>query len=103
VNSQSAFMAANDGSVSCGGSGYGSSGLRAPVKFQGRCVWRSGGSSLCSGFSSADTRLCPCQCAAGTYSDSNLKSYPCSTYVCIHLLVYLWLSTFVILTVHFLL
>jgi hypothetical protein len=105
VDNEADFQAASDGSVSCGGYDSNDSSETPGKHSNGNCFWwsGSGGTPICAASYHAWTRLCSCQCAAGTYSDSNLKSYPCSTYVCIHLLVYLWLSTFVILTFHFLL
>jgi hypothetical protein len=87
VNSGSAFQAAK-GSKSCG-NGYRSStdnsisdGSNAPFKHDSWrfCYYQSGGGGSCASSKSGWTRLCPCTCAAGTYSDSDLKPYPCTRY-----------------------
>ena len=78
VDSQAAFQAASDGSVSCG-SYYGQEWTKAPMKWvDGDCVWQTGSTTCYTSTDTGGTRLCSCQCAAGTYSTTDLKPYPCS-------------------------
>ena len=93
VGSEDDFKAAGDGGVGCSAY-YGVSWSRAPNKYSdggsewdsylnapGRpCYYQTGSGSewdSCTTSNSDDTRLCSCQCAAGTYSTTDLKRYPC--------------------------
>ena len=86
VGSVDNFKAASDGGVECSGN-VGRSWSDSPFKCTGsactpqnKCYYQtdSGGGS-CTTVDSYVTRLCSCQCAAGTYSSSDLKPYPCET------------------------
>ena len=79
IDSPAAFEAAIDGSgESCPGGYEGASGSRTPAKYTGKCYWQTGTSASCGTFYSAFTRLCSCQCPAGSFSPSNTQPYPCT-------------------------
>ena len=87
IDSQAAFEAASDGSVSCP-SGYaasdGSIGNISPCNVQGTCYWQAGSAGICAGHMGSPhaviTRLCSCTCAAGSFSPSDTQPYPCTRY-----------------------
>ena len=77
VGSEAAFQELG---VAC--SGYGSSsysGYPAKDSGNGYCNYQTGSGGDCTTSipSTYMSRLCSCQCAAGTYSTSDLKSWPC--------------------------
>ena len=78
INSGADFEAAK-GSVSCSSYG-GASDSWIPGKCSGcskQCYYQTGSGGECITSHSFMTRLCSCQCAAGTFSNSDLKSWPC--------------------------
>ena len=80
IGSQASFEAAKGAAVSCSG-GYsgGFSYSNDPMKYSdGRCFWPTGTSSTCASSGSDYTRLCSCQCPAGSFSPSNTQPYPCT-------------------------
>ena len=87
IGSQAAFVAASDGSVSCTGGYSGAPYSWTPGKEYhsshtggSKCFWQSGFSSTCTASSSSVTRLCSCQCPAGSFSLSDTQPYPCTRY-----------------------
>ena len=81
VGSEDDFKAASGGGVGCE-SYYGTIGSYDPSKesYNGKvyCRYQKGSGGTCTKSDSDSTRLCSCQCAAGTSSTSDLKPYPCS-------------------------
>ena len=76
VGSEDDFKAASGGGVGCS-SYVGWSGGTSPMKSGGTCIYQTGSTGDCTSSNSDLIRLCSCQCAAGTFSNSDLKSWPC--------------------------
>ena len=75
VGSQAAFQEAGGGVVCSSYNGGSWSGH--PAKYNGICIYQTGSTGDCTSSNPAYNRLCSCQCAAGTFSNSDLKSWPC--------------------------
>ena len=77
VDSEANFKLVKGG-VSCSGY-YGGDWSGNPINQGGTCYYPNGGTQTCSASNPSATRLCPCLCVAGKFSESDLAT-TCTRY-----------------------